>query len=84
MEPSRIEGFTREIGKPRNWDDAVNGECGSLAVRDYVEGGLPWMQSAWTLSPEELEALQRGAPVYLQVQGQVHPVVSIAVGLPPE
>lgn len=35
--------------------------------------------SAWMPTPEELAALNRGAPVYLFIYGSVHPPVGLGV-----
>lgn len=35
--------------------------------------------SAWLPTPDELAALNAGAPVYLEIRGSVHPPVSVGV-----
>jgi hypothetical protein len=38
------------------------------------------MTSAWFPTPEEIERLRDGAPIYLTVLGRSHPPVGLAVG----
>jgi hypothetical protein len=78
--PRRIEGATRVLGAPRNWDAKSDGECGGLAILDIRdEGASPRMVSAWEPTPAELAALLAGAPVYLQIVGAGHPPVWVWV-----
>lgn len=84
MEPSnkKIRGETRCIGKPAEWDDALDGRCGSLSVRDEIEfqSGVNFMHSEWRLQPGELALLQNhNGVVVLRVSGHIHPVVSLHV-----
>ena len=83
MISGRIENATRFLGKPQDWDDAENGRCGGLAIRDEVMSGLPVMTSAWTPTPAELARLNAGASVHLCICGVSHPPVSVTVGAPP-
>jgi hypothetical protein len=79
------EHETRAIGAPANWDAEKDGPCGTLSVHDRVdERGHPEMVSVWELEEGDLEKLQAGAPVYLSILGQVHPVVCVYVGDPPQ
>lgn len=82
MTPIDLTGRTRAIGAPRNWDSAVHGECGVLCVRDDHSGSHPNMTSAWLPSAEDLRCLNLGLPILLTIFGEVHPVVSVAVGQP--
>lgn len=74
--PGRIENFTRIWGAPEGWDEAVDGPCCGLAVRE--QGGV--LASVWEPTPAELERLNAGAPVYLFIAGTVQPPVGIEVG----
>jgi hypothetical protein len=82
MNPVKISGETRAIGKPRNWNESELGSVGVLSVRDGLDdtGQLPVMTSAWKPSPAELEMLAVGQPILLTLFGTVHPVVSLKVG----
>lgn len=80
MNPVKIAGETRSIGKPHNWEDATHGQCGALSVRDGVSVGLRTMASAWRPSEIELELLKAGHPLLLTIYGETHPVVSLGVG----
>lgn len=73
-----IPGETRVVG-------ASQGYLG-LPLRDEfvncsVNGpGTPAMVSAWYPTPEELEALQRGAPVHVRILGVIPPPMMVEVG----
>lgn len=82
MIPNRIIGATRNLGAPADWKDDQSGPCAHLPIVDTVEGGLPYMTSAWAPLPEELAALNRGGSVLLRICGVSHPVVSVGVSLP--
>ena len=84
MTPSsnKIRGETRCIGKPADWDEALDGKCGALSVRDEidVQSGCNFMHSEWRLQPGELALLQQhNGVVVLRISGAVHPVVSLHV-----
>lgn len=82
MNPVKIHGFTRELGKPADWDESKNGPCDTLAVIDTKDhNNNPCMVSAWKPTPEELEALNRGMPVLLWVYGAGHPPVAVGVAI---
>lgn len=75
-----VEGATRVLGKPLDWDESKNGRCGALPICDIMTpDGLPVMVSAWTPTPDELDRLNRGEPVYLWVYGHMHPPVALTV-----
>lgn len=77
----KIEGQTRLIGAPRDWDQELDGPCGALSVRDEVDtqSGVNFMHSEWELEPGELARLRAGAKVLLRISGFTHPVVSVGV-----
>lgn len=77
MKPLPIKGQTRDLGKPRNWDDAKLGHCGSLSIRDENFNGMPVMVSLWKPDAEELRVLNAGGGVQLHVFGNVHPPVAV-------
>lgn len=79
MEIKRIEGATRTLGAPHDWDEATSGKCYGLPVRDVVIDGAPYMVSAWEPSPAELQALINGESIHLFIRGTVHPVVMLGV-----
>ena len=80
MQVCRIEGATRELGKPADWDES-KGHCASLPIKDAVtEDGERWMISAWQPEPAELAALNRGESIKLMIRGIHHPVVAMFVG----
>jgi hypothetical protein len=80
MIPKRIEGATRYLGAPQGWSPDRDGDCAHLAILDIQAGDHPpVMLSAWEPTPDEIEAMQRGAPVYLQVVGTAHPPVNVWV-----
>ena len=81
MLPQRIQGATRVLGAPRDWDDAKHGPCMGLPVLDLPSEnqGPPRMVSAWEPTPEEMAAIAAGGPVLLFITGHSHPVVSLGV-----
>jgi hypothetical protein len=83
MLAGRIDGATRNLGAPRDWDEQRQGRCGSLAVRHEETTAGPAMTSAWFPTEEEIARLRAGAPVYLTVIGESHPPVAMAVGPAP-
>lgn len=81
MQIGRIDGCTRVIGK-------AQGYLG-LPLRDEtfdcpVNGrGTPRMVTAWLPTPDEIAAINAGAPIHLTVLGSVHPPVMLGVGVAP-
>jgi hypothetical protein len=84
MIPGRIEGATRRLGAPRDWDKDRDGPCSALAIRDEPTDAGPGMTSAWQPTPDEIARLAAGASIYLTILGTAHPPVSLAVGNTPE
>lgn len=80
MIPKRIEGATRYLGAPADWNPDTDGDCSHLAIVDTrMDGGMPVMISAWEPTPAEIERMATGKPVYLQVCGTAHPPVAVWV-----
>ena len=68
-----IEGTTRRVGKSQGY----KGVC----IADYVlEDGTPAMQTAWQLTPSELDRLNKGAYLYLTIMGTGWPPILLQVG----
>jgi hypothetical protein len=84
MEPGIIPRATRDLAKPRDWNEQEHGECGSLLVRDDTLQGQPVMLSRWVPTPVELRMLNAGGSVELMIVGQVHPPVSLVARGPGE
>jgi hypothetical protein len=84
MLAGRIHEATRVLGAPKNWDEATDGPCCGLAVKDMVSGGLSCMVSAWEPTPEEMKRIADGLPVHLWIYGISHPVVALSVGEYPQ
>lgn len=80
MEIKRIEGATRTLGAPHDWDVEKQGKCYGLPILDAVVLGDPVMVSAWEPSPDELAMLLRGETIKLWIYGTSHPVVALSVG----
>lgn len=76
----RIEGATRNLGAPPDWNGEELGKCNILPILDTMTQEGPFMVSAWEPTPDELAALNAGASVKLWVSGRIHPVVTISVG----
>lgn len=82
MEIGRIKGCTRVLGKSQGYyglpirDEIVN---------DTVTGpGTPAMVTARFPTPDELAAINAGAPIHLSIVGTGHPPVMMGVGDVPE
>lgn len=82
MEIGRITGCTRVIGKSQGFfglplrDEIIN---------ERVMGpNTPCMVTAWMPTPDELAALNAGAPIHLRIFGTAHPPVMLGVGEIPE
>lgn len=70
-----IEGATRVLGPP-----SENPEVKPLAIRDIMfSDGTRAVMSAWHPTPDEVEALAAGEPVYLCVFGTNMPPVFVGV-----
>jgi hypothetical protein len=41
------------------------------------------MTTAWEPTPDELEAIAKGAPIYVRIFGTSHPPIMVFVGEPP-
>lgn len=79
MKSLKVEGFTRELGKPLDWDDSKIG-CDSLPITDGEIGGYPAMTSVWEPTPEERRLLaDEGYQVHFSIIGQVHPPIMAQV-----
>lgn len=81
MQICDFEG-ARKIGKPRDWDDELDGPCLDIFVADHVDTltGLPTMFTVFKLSDVEIEALKNGGAIRLGIVGmRQHPVFNIGV-----
>jgi len=83
MIPCRIPKATRYLGAPIGWKPDEHGDCAHLAIRDMATAAGPAMMSLWEPTPAELERLNAGAKVSLLIVGNVHPPVSLGVGMSP-
>jgi len=82
MQIGRIEGCTRVIGKSQGY---IGLPLRDIAINDSVNGpNTPAMETAWFPTPDELAALNAGAPVILRVLGNGHPPVMLYTGNLPE
>ena len=72
---------SRVIGAPRDWDQSLDGGCGSIFVLDAVDvmSGMNQMFTFYRFSPSELEALPKGGLFRLGVLGHAHPVINMTV-----
>lgn len=78
MEIGRIQGTTRVIGKSQGYYGLP---LRDIIINDTVTGPeTPAMETAWFPTPEELAALQAGAPIILRVVGTGHPPVMLYTG----
>ena len=80
----RIPQATRWLGAPLGWKPDEQGDCVHLAIRDIDTSAGPAMMSLWEPTPDELARLNAGAKVSLLVVGNIHPPVSVSVGMVPK
>lgn len=83
MRPVKIKDMNADFAKPRDWDEATMGPCGSLPIRREVigtpgNGAFISHKSNWKPSARELETLNAGGVVELECCG-IQPAVSIGV-----
>lgn len=81
--PAPGDGEVIPFGKPKDWDDATHGPCGTLPVRRQVEGvggGRAYigLYSNWKPDDKELARLNAGHVVELCCCG-IQPAVSVSV-----
>lgn len=82
MEIGRIRGATRVIGKSQGYYGLP---LRDVLLNDTVNGpDTPAMVTAWIPTPDELAALNAGAPIHLTILGGSHPPVMMGVGDVPE
>lgn len=72
MKPVNFPEAEHSLGRP---SDMKDDECGPLPVAHGLidvgeNGSFPVVISAWQLTPEELEALNKGGHLYLHVLGK--------------
>lgn len=73
--PIKFEGVNTNLGKPDNMTDE---ECLGLPAQRGVDGsGFPYFLTGWMPNKEDLEALNRGEPIYLKVIGNGFPPVAM-------
>jgi hypothetical protein len=75
----RIEGATRNLGAPPDWDGDIS-KCNVLPIRDVTTEHGPFMVSCWEPTPAELAAINAGESIRLWIAGTGHPVVAMTVG----
>ncbi|ETR75893.1 hypothetical protein X566_19955 [Afipia sp. P52-10] len=76
MKSIPLKNPSRRLGAPIDWDHEKDGICHTLEIWDQ-DG---FMISGWRPSAKELEKLNAGQPLFLHIQGSVHPVVALSVG----
>lgn len=74
MQPVNFEGAV-EIKKPASMTDE---QCMSVyAAKGVDEAGFPFFLEAWKPSFEDLQALNRGEPVYIKIISQGLPPIAV-------
>lgn len=76
MKSIPLQNADRRLGAPITWNHETEGICHTLEIWDR-DG---FMISGWVPTERELEQLNAGEPLFLHIQGRVHPVVSMSVG----
>ena len=71
MLPVDFQGSNLDLNKPEDWTDE---QCGSMrAWYGKAPDGTPGFITAWQPSREDLDALNRGEPLYLRTLGEGFP-----------
>jgi UDP:flavonoid glycosyltransferase YjiC (YdhE family) len=86
MQPVPHPSATRRFGPPESWDEARDGPCATIHIADATcpTSGAAVMESLYRPDDEELAALNAGGKIILGIFGTVHPVVYLAVTVPPQ
>lgn len=94
MEIGRIENATRVVGKSQGYygvpirDEARNlGDLPHLLHTmgfNSVDGECPVMQTVWSPTPDEMEKIASGAPIYLEIVGIAFQPMRLVVGEVPK
>lgn len=84
MQIGMIDGATRVLGKSQGYIGLpVRDETIELASEGSIELANQ-MVTAWFPTPDEIERITAGAPIYLHIIGNSHPPVKMSVGTVPE
>lgn len=69
------------VGKPRDWDQSLDGEVGTIFVTAAVDtlSGMNMMYSVYKPTPEDMAALAAGGCIRLGIMGNSHPVFQLGV-----
>lgn len=71
MLPVDFEGTNIVLGPPIGWTEE---DCTSIsAFKSVDESGQPFFLTAWKPNKEDLDALNRGEPIYLKTIGEGYP-----------
>lgn len=82
MQIGHIQGCTRTLGKSQGY---LGLPLRDIVINDTVTGpNTPAMETAWFPTPDEIAAINSGAPVILRVVGTGHPPVMLLTGEVPE
>lgn len=81
MQPCNFPGAI-VIGKPRDWQDELDGECAAIYVAPSVDTltGMTELHSVYKPTQAEIDALQAGGVLRLTICGmKQHPVFKLGV-----
>lgn len=83
MKPIKFKESNKVYGAPENWDEKQHGECSALQVFEgETPSGLNAIISVWQPTPEEVEDIKSGKPIYLHITGNGHPPVCLYTASP--
>lgn len=68
-------GVNRVYVAPKGWDEGKHGECHDLFVAQADEDGLKLCTSVWKPTQQELEILNEGGSIVLQIVGGQPPIM---------
>lgn len=72
----RIAGATAYLGAPAYWTPDSDGDCGHLAIREHgdARAGKGWVESAWEVTPDDIERLREGRSLIVRIHGWQPPI----------
>lgn len=78
---ANIEGASRVLGEAQGYTPLPV----RYAIMQLPDGSeVPVMTTAWTPTPQELDALNSGASVHVHILGTAHPPLRLEVGPTPD
>ena len=74
--PRRIADATAYLCAPADWTPDTDGYWGPLAIREQgdANSGAGWVESAWEVTPDDIERLHEGCSLIVRIRGWQPPI----------